>query len=234
MPREIEHLSVVNSELRKEWQQKLKGEEAMRLGYESRAGKILSKMDNILWEHRLHISTRGVSEDEDDQPERHCYSTVPYRAIFRILVFLSLKNSDVFVDLGCGKGRAICCAATYDLAEVVGVEYREDLCGLARLNVRQLRNRRAPVSIISGRAEDFDFTRGTIFYLFNPFGPTTMSELLDKLRSGLNVHDREIRIAYLNPVHEELLAGTSWLRRYATLPDPGLREFNATSFWVSR
>ena len=60
--------------------------------------------------------------------EQHYYATVPYRAIFRILTFLSLKPSDVFVDLGCGKGRVVCCAATYDIAEAIGIEYvRESL-----------------------------------------------------------------------------------------------------------
>lgn len=202
-----------------------------------RARRILPKLNNALWEYRLGISTRGVFRPKDYLHgvwERHSYSTIPYRSIFKILRFLALKNTDVFVDLGCGKGRVICCAARYDLVEVIGVEYLEHLSKLARRNLHQLRGRRSPVSVISGVAEDFDFTQGTAFYLYNPFGPKTMSEILSKLRYGLDARDREVRIAYVNAMHEELLADTPWLKHYGTLPPALPDNCDPTSFWISR
>ena len=131
------------------------------------------KVDNALWERRLGISTRVSPGNERDQPELHsngtvAYGTVAYRAIFKILRFLSLKDTDVFVDIGCGKGRVICSVARCDVAEVIGVEYLPDLCEAARRNVRRLRRKRAPISVVNARAESFDFTRGSVFYLFNP------------------------------------------------------------------
>lgn len=83
------------------------------------------------------------------------------------------------------------------------------------------------------RAEEFDFTRGNLFYLFNPFGPATMKRVLDGLREGISARTRVVTVIYVNPVHEDLLAGTPWLRCYARLPDPDLSEFRATSLWIS-
>jgi cyclopropane fatty-acyl-phospholipid synthase-like methyltransferase len=153
--------------------------------------------------------------------------------MFRILDHLSLNDTDVFGDLGCGKGRAICCAARYQIAQVIGVECLDNLCELARRNVQRLRGRRSPTSVVNVPAEDFDYSCGTAFYLFNPFGPATMREVLGKLRSGLDARPRVVRIAYVNPMHEEVLAATPWLKRYAMLPDAQLRDFNPTSFWTT-
>ena len=203
----------------------------------NRTARVLRKIDNALWERRLRILTRGTYRKEgaaQSMPaEQHYYATVPYRAIFRILTFLSLKPSDVFVDLGCGKGRVICCAATYDIAEAIGIEYVESLCDSARHNAQRVRRKKAPISILCSRAEEFDFTRGNLFYLFNPFGPETMKRVLDGLREGISARTRAVTVIYVNPVHEDLLAGTPWLRCYARLPDPDLSEFRATSLWIS-
>lgn len=205
-----------------------------RMGQIRRA---VRKCDNALWEYRLGISTRGKSslgERQNAGADYNYYATLPFRSIFRILRFLSMKDSDIFVDLGCGKGRALCCAARFELSEVVGVEYREDLCEQALRNTQRLRGRCAPVSIIQSRVEDFDFSRGSIYYLFNPFGTATIERVLTKMRSSLDRQRREVRVAYVNPKHDEMLARTSWLECYGELKDSALGEFKATSFWISR
>ena len=63
--------------------------------------RLLWKCDNMLWEYRLGINSRGESfgtANSDSIP----YSTIPYRMIMRILRRLALEPSDVFVDIGCG------------------------------------------------------------------------------------------------------------------------------------
>ena len=45
--------------------------------------------------------------------------------------YLKLDANDVFVDLGCGKGRAVFLAAAQKLKKVIGVELRKELADIA-------------------------------------------------------------------------------------------------------
>jgi hypothetical protein len=197
----------------------------------ARLADIPSKVSSLFWEYRLGISTRG-SLGEDDGGEHACYSTVPYLAIFRILNSFSLTRSDVFVDLGSGKGRTVCCAATYDIERAVGIEDVGELCELSRHNVSRMRHRRAPADIVQGRVQQFDYRQGTVFYLFNPFGPDTLGQVLRNLACGLHTSPRPVRIAYVNPTHEEVLEASGFLVRYDHWKPWELRW--PVSFWCAR
>jgi hypothetical protein len=87
---------------------------------------------------------------------------------------------------------------------------------LAQRNVERLRGRRAPITLVLGKVQDFDFTLGTIFYLFNPFGPETLRAALRKLDDGVRAKPRVVRIVYVNPLHEDVLNECAWLVRSDT------------------
>src|SRR5689334_19465270 len=110
-----------------------------------RATGMRNRLADRLWEHRLHVRTtghRGV-EGHDVGP----YSTFAYSAINRILDELSLTPDDVFIDIGCGKGRVVCCAARRGIKQVIGVDIDEELCATARSNAEHLAGRHSPVQI---------------------------------------------------------------------------------------
>jgi len=195
------------------------------------------KIENVLYEYRLGISTRGLYAytSRDWSHEEHIYyGTSPFRGIFQILDSLALKQSDVIVDLGCGKGRVLCCAALYDVERVFGIEDTDELCRVARSNLRRLRQRRSPAMVIHGKAEDFDYTQGTVFYMFHPFGPNTLRAVVSHIGRALQQRLRLIRIVYVNPKHDSVLEEVDWLERYAQWPagDPSSRFVTyPVSFW---
>jgi Histone methylation protein DOT1 len=198
-----------------------------------RIASLIWKINSLLWECRLGISTSGRYGDGDATSGEHIYYvTTPYVSIFQILGSLSLTPADVFVDLGSGKGRVVCCAATYDIDRAIGVEDVESLYELGKHNAQRLRGRRAPVIFIRGKAEKFDYTQGTVFYLFNPFGPETMKEMLRRLEYGLFTKPRAVRIVYVNPLWEEPLTNSGWLTRCAVWQPSGLKW--PVSIWTTR
>jgi SAM-dependent methyltransferase len=185
------------------------------------------------WEFRLGISTRGVVRVPD--PDSFYYATMSYPTILSILRHLSLKPTDVFVDLGCGKGRVVCCASLFDVGEVVGVEQHAPLYAIATSNVRRARGTKAPVRILFGAAQDFDFTAGTVFYLFNPFGSETLRTVLSRIERTLSGRSSPVRIVYANPEHRSVLAECRWLEEYDSwdpAQQPGLEH--TISFWKSK
>jgi precorrin-6B methylase 2 len=198
--------------------------------------RLLVKPENMFWERRLGIQTRASeAKDPGTNTEHEYYGTVSYRALFRMLEAAEMKPSDVFVDIGCGKGRALCCAALSGIAEVVGIEDVAELCQKAKQNLEQLRGRQAKVNIVQGKAQEFDYTKGSVFYLFNPFGPLTLKEVLAKIGEAVAVHRKPIKIIYANPAYESVFSETPWLERYKQMDRvTALAPELKASFWRSK
>src|SRR5262245_33205644 len=98
---------------------------AIRAGRATPVGRAAPRLQNLLWERRLGISTHGTVAV--DHPDSSNYSAMHYTSIRQVLRRLALESSDVFVDIGSGKGRVLCCAALYPLRAVVGVDLSAEL-----------------------------------------------------------------------------------------------------------
>lgn len=169
--------------------------------------ELVVRMNNLWSEQRLGISTRGVTEiGHEDAVD---YATMGYRTIWRVLRHLELGPVDVFVDIGCGRGRVLCCAARHPVEHVHGVDVSPELCEAARANAEHLRGRKAPITVRNTVAQDFDYSDATVLYMFDPFGPATLRQVLDKVRSDRDEGD--VRIAYANPTHEAVVDEQPWL-----------------------
>jgi SAM-dependent methyltransferase len=190
------------------------------------------KLKNALWEYRLNIRTRGVDSDSF-HPDARGYETVSYPAIWAVLNMLQPEPDDTVVDLGCGKGRFICCAARLSIMKVIGIEINPRHSQTALENSRRLRGRKAEIEIIEGLAQKADLPEATVYYLFNPFGSSTLAEVVARIREG-TVHRRKpARIAYVNPKCGEVLDGSGWLERYQSWqPSWALPRPTASTRWT--
>lgn len=168
------------------------------------------RLDNLWRELALGVSTRGTMKV--DHPDSVYYATMPYAAIRLVLRLLALRPTDVFVDIGCGKGRVLCSAARHEVAGVVGIDISASLCATATLNARRLRGRRAPIYVHHAPAQEFDYTGATVFFLFNPFGADTLDQVLTKIHG--DVGDRTVRFAYAVPTFKDVFGDHTWLEPY--------------------
>jgi predicted RNA methylase len=174
------------------------------------AKPLRSRFNNLYWERRLGISSRGTVDIEN--PDSVYYATMDYSAISKVLQRLELQPFDVFVDIGCGKGRVLCCVALAHLRKAIGIDVSPELSAIARKNAQRLRGRHTPIAIYTGMAQDFDYSEGTVFFLFNPFGARTLDACLAKIHS--DVANRPVRIAYATPTHNAVFDKHDWLERY--------------------
>ena len=210
------------------------------LGLGGRLARGMLRLENAVWEHKLGVSTHGTHNWQPgdwSQAEHLYYFATSYRRIFRILDTLQLGSSDVFVDLGCGKGRVTCCASLYSVGEVIGIEDVGELCAVAEKNLKRLRGKRAQARILHGKAEEFDYTSGSVIYMFNPFGPKTLATVLSKLEQGLRRNPRCVRVVYVNPVHKYIFNGMDWLELYDQWPASrclGTEITYPVAFWKSQ
>ncbi len=137
-----------------------------------------------------------------------------------ILQQLPIRYEDfTFVDLGSGKGRTLLMASDYPFRAIIGVEIIPDLHSVAQRNLQHYRNDRQRCSrllALSGDARDFAFpVEPVVLYLFNPFPPAILREVLRNLEHSFREHPRPICVAYHNLVHEDVFLEMSFLRKVA-------------------
>jgi SAM-dependent methyltransferase len=139
------------------------------------------------------------------------YQAADYRNLRRLVWLLQPCKEDVFYDIGCGKGRAVCVLGRCKLRLDVGIELDNSLCEVARKNAEQLRGRRSAIQIRCEDATRADVSDGTIYFMYNPFGQATMEDVLNNIHHTLSRSPRRLRIVYYNAVLEALFEACPWL-----------------------
>jgi SAM-dependent methyltransferase len=129
-----------------------------------------------------------------------------------------------FVDLGCGKGRAMIVASEFPFRSISGVELSPSLAKIARQNMARVEHlfpERPPVVAMEGNAVTFPFPQGKLaLFFYHSFGVDLLSQLIRELECFLSAGNGPLFFIYYNPVHGNLLdASPSFVRWYAdTLP----------------
>jgi SAM-dependent methyltransferase len=203
------------------------------LGIKSR---LLNPYD-AFWDWKLGVHTFGYHPARGTQGESDWqlhYTPTPYADIFRLLRMVDLGKDDVFVDLGAGLGRAVFAASWLGAKRSVGVEIVKDLCERAQQNVEGSRLVDRDIEFICTNALNYSHRDTTVLFMFHPFGEQTMRQVLREM--GDAIADRttqRLRIIYMNPVFDDVLEQSGWLRRIARVPRRPRFLSTANSYVVS-
>jgi len=127
----------------------------------------------------------GLGELPDDGPElpSDCvpYLPCPADVLLRVVDEASIRDSDVFVDVGAGIGRAAACVQLLTGAAAIGLEIQPRLVRAARELAARLHLSRAP--FVVGDAVELTglVPIGTVFFLYCPFGGRRLASWLAAL-----------------------------------------------------
>ncbi|MBI2119452.1 MAG: hypothetical protein HYT97_07500 [Elusimicrobia bacterium] len=123
--------------------------------------------------------------------EQVTYEGTPYHKIRELLPALNLSSSDTLYDLGSGYGRLpLYAAMTTKIGKVKGVEISLERVAESNRVKNQLGLEN--VEFIPSNVRDYDFSDGTVFYLFNPFNDETLGIVVNKLKE--TAQKKKIRI----------------------------------------
>jgi SAM-dependent methyltransferase len=134
----------------------------------------------------------------------------------------SLQCDATFIDLGCGKGRAVLLASQYPFVRAIGVEIAPPLHTIAVGNVtrytaarqQQEGGRVAPMKIVLADAARYSFPSGPlVVYLYHPFCRPVLEQVLRNLESSLAAEPREAAVIYINHELHDALDRAPFLER---------------------
>jgi SAM-dependent methyltransferase len=153
------------------------------------------------------------------------YIGIPPSGLRQAIAGLPLRPEEfTFVDLGCGKGRALMVACDFPFRWLVGVEIASELCDSARANIARDPGWAARISILNEDATKFRYPDGPLLiFMFHPFLAPVLRRVLANLERQLRRSPREVYLLYgRNP-------------RYAKVMDkfPFLREISETAYALS-
>lgn len=122
----------------------------------------------------------------------------------------------LFIDFGCGKGKALILAAERHFRRVIGIELSSQLIHIAEENLRiYLAATRGKdiFQLVCMDAGEYTFPEEpAIYYLANPFHEKVMRRVLENLRCSLIATPRESYIVYLEPELRNLLDEADFLK----------------------
>ncbi|MDH4128898.1 MAG: class I SAM-dependent methyltransferase [Spirochaetota bacterium] len=108
-------------------------------------------------------------------------------------------NKGLFVDLGCGKGKALMIASKY-FSEVIGIELSYEISKICKYNIKQYfkkTSKKPNINILTCNARDYKIpVKANVFYFFNPFHETVINSVLDNIEDSLKLEYRDIVIIY--------------------------------------
>ena len=164
------------------------------------------------FDRRLGVDTRGIVRHDPDNEElrgvRHAQSVRErdFRAAFAHVDVD--RERTLFLDLGCGKGKALLLAREAGFRRVLGVELSEEIADIATRNVE-----RTAGTVVVADATRFEFPPDpTVLFLYNPFDQATLRTVLENLEDSLRAAPRRIVIAYVYPLDAAPCDERSWLR----------------------
>ena len=180
----------------------------------------------IKGERKYHIQTTGADELEKldemgiDLTHATIYMPVSYSLLEEIFQRLPVSPRTHFLDLGSGKGRALCLAAHAGFRHVTGVDLSKDLCDQATVNLNKTKQ----------QIPDFKFTtiNNDAFYyeipddvdcvfLFNPFDEIIMSAVVNNIFESLQNNPRKLQVIYANPLHKEQFLNAGYTQTWHSI-----------------
>ncbi len=106
-----------------------------------------------------------------------------YAILKHIFSHVKITNDDVFLDVGCGKGRVLAFLLKEKCpCQLYGVEHNDQVSRIAS----EWAKRYDQVHIITGDAFQLDYNQYTILFFGRPFLPVTFQEFINMLESTLS------------------------------------------------
>ena len=179
--------------------------------------------NEIRGEKQYGIDTTGADELKSleksgiDISSATIYMPVSYDVLDQFFNEIKLENFNHFLDIGCGKGRAMCVAAHFCVEKISGVELSKELSKTAKENIAstKLLFPKTEIKIYNNDAFYFEIENTVdCIFMFNPFDEIVMSAVMENIENSLENNPRKMTIIYINPLQKHVLVDWGYKEIY--------------------
>jgi SAM-dependent methyltransferase len=170
-------------------------------------------VQEITGEKKYGINTTGADELKElkksgiDISHATIYMPVSYRLMEQTMEQLATATKKHFIDIGCGKGRALAIAASYGFNKVTGIDFSAFFCNETAANLKCLQKKISALEFTVLHQDAATYTipaDADCIFLFNPFDKIIMQKVVDNIAKSLHHYPRTMHVIYANPLYKEL------------------------------
>jgi SAM-dependent methyltransferase len=175
------------------------------------AWHIISK--EIRGEKKYGIDTTGADELKEldnlgiDIEHATIYMPASYDLLEEVFTEAKIAEFVHFIDIGCGKGRSLCVAASFGVRKITGIDFSKSFCLDAKSNLSKILPKCPGLDFKIHNNDAFYFEipdDGDCIFLFNPFDDVIMSGVIENIEMSLERNPRKMTIIYFNPLQKHL------------------------------
>lgn len=155
------------------------------------------------WDKKLKIQTTGRLDAHADQ-YHYPYEPTPYSVLERLAESGYINGESIFVDYGCGKGRAGFFLHYATGCRSVGLEYNEEIFSQAQQN-KTTAAKGQGVSFLCANAAEYTVEDENCFYFFNPFSVEILKSVMGRIMDSYYENPRRMRLFFYYPNDEYLV-----------------------------
>ncbi|MEX0636080.1 MAG: class I SAM-dependent methyltransferase [Ferruginibacter sp.] len=179
----------------------------------------------IAGEKKYGIQTTGADElaslDKKGIDIEHAtiYMPISYDLLEDVFAAVSIQQFNHLLDIGSGKGRALCVAAHAGVCKLSGIDISKEFCDISIKNLEHTATLFSNIQykIYNNDAFYFDIPSDVdSIFLFNPFDEVIMSAVLENIEESLVLHPRKMTIMYANPMQKHLFKNYDYKEIYHT------------------
>ena len=162
---------------------------------------------------------KGMEAKGIDISHATIYMPASYDLLENLFNQLTPTDYNHFVDIGSGKGRAMCVAAAKGFKKVTGIDFSKDFCVAALENLSEMKTRIPALQykVINNDAFYFEIdTDVDCIFMFNPFDEIIMNAVINNIEKSLRKLPRDITLIYCNPLHRDLFFKRKYVSVYHT------------------
>jgi SAM-dependent methyltransferase len=180
-------------------------------------------LQEIKGEKKYGINTTGADELKllekkgIDIDHSTIYMPVSYDLLEDVLTHTKTLNH--FLDIGCGKGRALCVAAAFGYTKVTGIDFSKELCATAEKNLSIVKQKTTSLQykLVNNDAFYFEIPEDVnCIFMFNPFDDVIMSGVAENILESFEKAPRTITLIYVNPLYKDELLQVGFKQIYHT------------------
>ena len=147
------------------------------------------------WDQRLQIKTIGRDASNADE-YRYPYEPTPYSVLERLVEQCLIREDDVVLDYGCGKGRVDFFLSYRTKAATIGIEYDSHIYEYACRN-RKTATQKAKADFILTSAEEYAVPpKVNRCFFFNPFSPEILQKVMARILESWYEKPREMFLIF--------------------------------------